>query len=152
MIRSLLFTILFLGSIPGFAQQKEEVYEGDIRESDLRRRELVEKVKKGEIPAAIKLRFSRKESDFLVFYDIEGRSIYYRYREDRFDTDAEKRVADLIPGEAYEVTGPFLGMYYASMMHSSDHPKYKEMLNNADAIPAFLFKSARPLRIEQILL
>ncbi len=151
MIRASLLVIFALLLSGLSAQDKEKPYEGDIRESDLRRTELVTKIKSNAIPPSIRLRYSGTESDFLVFYDLEGKSIYYKYREDRFDTDAERKIADLIPGEAYEVSGTFLGFYQASLLYSTDNPRYREMLENRNAIPAFIFRSARPLRLDQIL-
>lgn len=135
-----------------FAQEKEKPYEGDIRESDLRRRELIEQIKKNEIPTSIRLRYSRREGDFLEFYDLEGKPIYYKYREDRFDSDGDARIQFLISGGAYEVTGKFLGVYRLSKLYSPESPEFSTQLDDPNSIPVFLFKSARALRTDQILL
>ncbi|MCE9599216.1 MAG: hypothetical protein K8S54_14735 [Spirochaetia bacterium] len=143
----------FAFSLPRLlAQEKEGPYEGDIHESDLRRKELIERIKKNEIPASIRLRYSRKEGDFLEFYDLEGKAIYYKYREDRFDRDSDARVLFLISGSAYEVTGKFLGFYHLSRLYSPESPEFAERLADPDSIPVFLFNAARPLRTDQILL
>ncbi|MBL8018382.1 MAG: hypothetical protein JNM27_01835 [Leptospirales bacterium] len=134
------------------AQEKEKPYEGDIREADLRRRELIEKIKKNEIPASIRLRYSRREGDFLEFYDLEGKPIYYKYREDRFDSDGDARIQFLISGGAYEVTGKFLGLYRLSKLYSPESPEFSSQLEDLNSIPVFLFKGARALRTDQILL
>jgi len=142
---------LVLAMVSAAAQEKAEVYQGDIRESDIRRRELMELLKKDQIPPKLRLRYSRTESDFLVFYDLEGKSIYYQYREDRFDRDAEEKIGDLIPGEAYEVTGTYLGIFNLYEIFSKDNPGYAKLLSSPDAIPAFKYVTAMPLRIDQIL-
>lgn len=133
------------------AAPADQPWEGDITETDLRRRDLMGLIQKKQIPPALKLRYSRTESDFLVFYDFEGKDIYFRYREDRFDSDAEKRIAHLASGEAYEVTGPFSGLMLYSVMYSEENPGFPEILQKPDALPVFVFKAARPLRIDQIL-
>lgn len=134
---------------PAFASEKP--WEGDITESDLRRKQVVELIRKKQVPPALKLRYSRTQSDFLVFYDLEGKDVYFRYREDRFDLDAEERIAHLSSGEAYEVTGPFSGIMLHSVLYSDENQRFLEVLDNPDSVPVFLFKGARPLRMDQIL-
>lgn len=145
--------ILFLLLVPPvLAAPQEQPWEGDISETDLRRRQLIVLIKKKQIPPWMKLRYSRTESDFLVFYDLEGKDIYFRYREDRFDLDAEKRIAHLTKGEAYDVAGTFAGVMLYSVLYSDENAKFLEMLEKTDSVPVFLYKSARPLRADQILL
>ncbi len=133
------------------AQASEKPWEGDIAEADLRRKQIVDLIRQKQAPAVMKLRYSRTESDFLVFYDLEGKDIYFRYREDRFDLDAEEKIAHLSRGEAYEVSGPFAGIMLYSVLYSDENPKFSEVLDKPDSVPVFVFKGARPLRIDQIL-
>lgn len=141
-----------LAAVAVHAEPTDQPWEGDITEKDLRRKDLIGLIQKKQIPQMLKLRYSRTESDFLVFYDIEGKDIYFRYREDRFDSEAEKRIAHLASGEAYEVTGPFAGAMLYSILYSDENPRFSEILQNPNSLPVFVFKSARPLRIDQILL
>lgn len=134
------------------ARAGETPWEGDITESDLRRKQIIELIKQKQVPPSLKLRYSRKESDFLVFYDLEGKDIYFRYREDRFDLDAEEKVEHLSAGEAYEVSGAFSGVMLYSVLYSDENPKFPEVLSTPDSVPVFVFKGARPLRLDQILL
>ena len=144
---------LFLLLSPAlFSAPQEQPWEGDISEADLRRKQLIALIKKKQIPPSMKLRYSRTESDFLVFYDLEGKDVYFRYREDRFDLDAEKKIAHLTRGEAYEVAGAFAGVMLYSVLYSDENAKFLEVIEKADSVPVFLFKSARPLRADQILL
>ena len=86
--------------------QSPERYTGDIRQSDPRAAEILAALREGtQPPTELRLRYSGTRGDYLAFYDIEGRDIMYRYREDRFDRRAEKRIQDLIAGQAYRVSG-----------------------------------------------
>lgn len=149
--RGLATALAFVILLPPVLAEDAASWPGEITEKDLRRKDLLELIRRKEIPASLKLRYSRTESDFVVFYDIEGRDIYFRYREDRFDTEAASKIAMLAPGRAYEVTGTFSGMMQYSVLYSAENPRFSDMLAAPDAVPVFLYRAARPLQIDQIL-
>ena len=133
-------------------RQEANPYEGDIRESDLRVKELKANLLRGRAaPNEIRLRYSGKRGDYLAFYDIDGEEVYYRYREDRFDRLAERRVRDLIPGQAYVVTGAFLGVLLKNKLVLRGAGSFRRDLSDDDSIPAYQYEKAVPLRLEQIL-
>ena len=150
----------FLGRTPGgmpLAVQSpnppRRPYEGDIRESDMRLELLKERLRKGDtaIPA-LRLRYSGTRDDYAVFYDLVGRELLYRYREDRFDRRGDRKVKNLIEGQAYAVAGRFLGARLRAVLAVPGSPDYASFLANDDATLEFEFESAVPLRMEQILL
>lgn len=134
------------------APPESGVFEDDIRETDPRVEEIRARVAAGEsAPAEIRLRYSGKRGDFLAFYDIEGREMFFRYREDRFDRRAERRVADLIEGQAYRVKGRFVGVLLNGQWIAREAPEYAASIQNADCVLAYEYESAYPLRVDQIL-
>lgn len=129
-----------------------DTFEDDIRETDPRVEEIRARVAAGEAaPAEIRLRYSGKRGDFLAFYDIEGREVFFRYREDRFDRRAERRIADLIEGQAYRVKGRFVGVLLNSQWIAREAPEYAAAIQNPDCVLAYEYESAYPLRADQIL-
>jgi hypothetical protein len=131
---------------------RRDVFEDDIRETDPRAEEIRARVAGGAAaPAEIRLRYSGKRGDFLAFYDIEGREIHFRYREDRFDRRAERRVADLIEGQAYRVKGRYAGVLLNSQWIAVGAPEYAAAIQDPDCVLAYEYESAYPLRADQIL-
>ena len=129
-----------------------EKYEGDIRDSDPRAAEILDALRSGRtLSDGYRLRYSGVRGDFLSFYDLDGREIYYRYREDRFDDRGDARMRDLISGEAYVVHGQFQGMLVEGKLTASTDPEFRKILENPEAVPVFLFQSAESLRLEQII-
>jgi hypothetical protein len=129
-----------------------DVFEDDIRETDPRVAEIRARVAGGDAaPTEIRLRYSGKRGDFLAFYDIEGREMHFRYREDRFDRRAERRVADLIEGQAYRVKGRYAGVLLNSQWIAVGAPEYAAAIQDPDCILAYEYDSAYPLRADQIL-
>lgn len=127
-------------------------YEGDIRESDLRVEEIKAALAKGEpAPAALRLRYRGTQGDFAVFYDLLGRQLFYRYREDRFDRRAEKKLVGLIEGQAYLVSGTFLGLRLEGAFAAPGSAEFKQFLSNRNGALEYEFGSATALRVEQIL-
>ncbi len=133
-------------------RQEDQPYEGDIRETDARVKEIKAALARGQTaPAELRLRYSGTRGDYLAFYDMDGEEIYYRYREDRFDREAEERIADLIAGQAYLVAGDFLGLLLKNKLVPPGNASFRTDIMDADSIPAYEYRSARPLRIDQIL-
>lgn len=132
--------------------QAPEPYTGDIRQRDPRAAELLAALRAGTPPPAeLRLRYSGTRGDYLAFYDIEGRDIMYRYREDRFDRRAEKRIEDLIAGQAYRVSGRFTGVLVDGVFYAEDSERYRDARNDAKALLAYEYQQAVSLRLEQIL-
>ncbi|EMY62438.1 LIC_11959 family protein [Leptospira terpstrae] len=71
--------------------------------------------KSGIFPLEWKLFYKGKQGDFVVFYDLNGDEIHYRYRRNKFDLDAEFFVKDLFPGNPYRVKGEWIGYYFYSI-------------------------------------
>lgn len=127
-------------------------YEGDIRENDPRLSEIRAALVAGQpAPTSIKLRYSGTRGDYLAFFDIEGREAFFRYREDRFDRRAERRIAGLIAGQAYVVDGAFLGLLQGGQFTALSDAEFRTRLSAAEATLVFGFTGARPLRVDQLL-
>ena len=164
--KCLLF-FLFLFFIPlsfsvgeGWPEKKSDSHKegnlerrGDLKESDPRIKEQWERVKKGERPMkTLPLRYSRKRGNYLVFYDLEGEIIYYRYRVDTFDELAERRLPLLLEGQAYEVQGFLLGLLSKTVFIPKNADKFKRKLEHSKAILVFQFESARSLAPKKLIL
>ena len=128
-------------------------YAGDIREDDLRVKDLRASLLSGgqNLPAALRLRYSGPRGDYLAFYDLAGIDVYFRYREDRFDRRAEKKLRDLIAGQAYSVQGRFRGVIHDGVFYEQGAAEFPENLASPGSILAFEFVAATPLRLDQIL-
>lgn len=103
-------------------------------------------------PESLNLRYSRTHLDFAVFYDLNGHEIYYKYRQDRFDRRAQKKLASLIPGQSYKVIGPYLGVWFGNSLVVPSNTRHSEALKNDNAQLVFGFKHAIALRLNEILL
>lgn len=133
------------------ARAESGPYEGDIREEDPRVREILIDIQAGDPPATIKLRYRGTYEDYAVFYDLDGRNVYYRYREDRFDDRAERKLRGLIEGQAYAVEGQYQGILFRGQLFTEDDEEYDELLDHNSITIVYDFTAARPLRIDQIL-
>lgn len=157
-----LFTLILLSlfSASIFSQPAEPAQEtspnkftGDLEESDLRVREFKEQIANQEqLPDSLNLRF-RGVYDYvyLVFYDIKGIKIYFRFRDSRWDQKEMKIVEHLVPGQAYRVQGTYLGFMVDQRFIPSEDPDAKEAVKNAASIPVLRYEGSRPLRVDQIL-
>ena len=145
----IIFSILS-GSLT--AQTEKKPYDGDLREEDRRIKEQREKIKTGQQPyAALRLRYAGKKKNDLVFYDLDGQSIYYRYRMDRFDDLSEKKLPLLTEGQAYRVRGIFLGLSFQNIFIAKNTSQFQAKLKDRNAILLFQFQSAEALLGERIL-
>lgn len=154
------FKAITLGGLPiTEASDREKIlvsqdkpYEGDIRESDPRVVEIKSRIESGQpAPQSIRLRYSHPEGDFLAFYDLDGKVIYYKYREDRFDDRGEKILRGLIKGQAYLVKGSFLGVIHSGNFSQLGTESYAKDMKESSSILVYQFQSVEPLRLEQIL-
>lgn len=127
-------------------------FQSDLKQTDLRVDALRALILGGKnAPRKMRLRFSRLELDFAVFYDLVGQEILYKYREDRWDKRAEKKIDDLIPGQAYEVQGSWIGIYAEDKIWPDSAQNFRERLSNRDNRLVFQYDFVKPLRLEQIL-
>jgi len=113
-------------------------------------------------PETIKLFYKGKKDDYAVFYDWNGHEAYYRYRRNKFDHEAEEKIAPLLEGGAYEITGKFIGMLiHVKQGESKINPISKfipesdklsiEEKRNKENIPVFTLKSFRTLELDQLI-
>ncbi len=132
----------------------KQAYSGKIKEKELRLSQLQTMIKlKQPIPKDITLLYSRKKGNYLIFYDIEGRNAYYRYRRDRFDKQAEKKIPKfLIKGQSYQIKGILEGLLYKGKLLKKDSKMFIEKLESTDSLLIFRFISAIPRYIEKLLL
>lgn len=127
-------------------------YEGDITEDDPRVDEVRANIVEGQAPPqSLKLRYGGARGNYVSFYDIEGRVIYYRYREDRFDRRAERKIRGLVEGQAYRVEGGLRGLLADEKFIARTDAVFPQLLPDEDSILVFEFEGAYPLRIDQIL-
>ena len=99
----LIIIILFVSNSLLYSQK----YEKDISTTEKRINEFK---KSGEYPEDWKLFYRGKESDFVVFYDLDGTEIYFKYRRDHLDRESEKKTVGLFQGQAYRIKGKFMGI------------------------------------------
>ena len=147
-----LFLIAILG--PGFRNISAAPYEGDLKQADLRVNELKQMIVNGTtLPAAINLRYQGIDHYiYLQFYDIEGNIVFFRFRDDRWDDLAMKKVEQLMEGSAYHVEGSLVGVYFQSQLYDRLDPQLPKILAGKDHwIPVFEFSRATSIRIDQIL-
>ncbi len=99
-----LFIFVFVVSDSVLFSEDNGRYTGPISRSEKRILDgKTEFQKTGTFPLEWKLFFKGKQGDFVVFYDLNGDEIHYRYRRNKFDLDAEFFVKDLFPGNPYRV-------------------------------------------------
>ena len=138
--------------LAGLVAQPVQKFQTDIKQSDLRISQLREQLAAGRpAPAQLRLRFSRLELDYAVFYDLDGLEIYFQYREDRWDRRAERKVRHLVAGQAYAVQGSWKGVYADQKLQTQNQHDFADILKNSNNPLVFAFEEARALRMEQIL-
>ena len=147
-IRRFIFFSAMLIAGPAFPQTPYD----DIKESDKRVLELKQMLLDNTaLPESFRMRYSGTRDNYLSFYDRENNEMYFRYREDRFDRDAEKKIGNLIQGEAYSVRGKFQGVLLSGRFYPLSHPEYQKQLADKNSILIFEYSGASPLKPEQIL-
>lgn len=106
----LLFMITFLVSAE--PPPPSAKYNGDISTKEKRIRQYKDEITdvSYRFPEQLKLFFKKTYSDYAVFYDRNGDEVYYRYRRNKFDSDAEKILRGLFAGQSYRVYGEHVGV------------------------------------------
>ena len=87
-------------------------------------------------PETFRLFYKGKQGDYVVFYDLNGHDVFFRYRRNKFDYEAEKIILPLTEGSPFEIRGEFLGMLVYS-------------IQNNKLIPVPTFKPANKLSLEE---
>lgn len=82
-------------------------YEKDI---STREKRIAEYKKEKTFPEDWKLFYRGKEADYIVFYDLDGNEVYFQYRRDELDREAEAKIIGLFQGQAYRVKGKYKGI------------------------------------------
>lgn len=133
--------------------QNPDRFTGDIRQSDMRIRELKTEIATGNAPPDLmRLRYGGvRHWIYLIFYDIEGRMALYRFRDTRWDDREAKLLERLVEGRAYSVSGEFTGLLYLDRFLSRDDSEFDRIVTENDSVPVFRFKNANPLPLERIL-
>lgn len=128
-------------------------YEGLLRESDLRLRDLRRLLKEGKpVPEELHLKYRGTQGNFAVFYDLEGKEALYRYRRDAFDDLAERKLRDLRSGQAYRMRGEFAGMMDEGMIHPPGSDRFAALLASQHGQPVFIFGSAESIQPDFLIL
>ncbi len=150
---TLALTLLVTGGRAAQEKSPDTPYEGEIRESDIREREIRQSMMRGEAPpVTLRLRFRGERLwIYLAFYDLEGREIWFYYREDRFDDRGKKKIRNLVKGAAYEVKGEYMGLYGRDRLIAPGDPLYQEALADSDSRLVYRYTGSLPLKLEQIL-
>ncbi|MCC5816664.1 MAG: hypothetical protein JJT78_18080 [Leptospira sp.] len=77
-------------------------------------------------PEEMHLFFQELAGDFAIFYDLDGHTVHFKYRRNKWDYEAMESVHNLLSGRTYRVKGKFLGIYY--------YPKNIELRRMATSI------------------
>ena len=154
---ALISIVLFCTAVsaPVLAQDqpdKERPYEGLLKETDLRINEYRNLLQSNSaLPQSLTLRYRGKEGNFVVFYDLEGQEAFFKYRQDRFDDLAGKKVRDLLKGQAYRLALSFVGILESQIVYNPKSDDYKKLLESGQGRLMFTFVSAEPIQTDFIL-
>ncbi|MGJ4732741.1 LIC_11959 family protein [Leptospira levettii] len=150
---------LFLSS--SLFAETDSKYTGPISRSEKRILDgKIEFQKTGIFPLEWKLYFKGKQGDFVVFYDLNGDEIHFRYRRNKFDLDAEFFVKDLFIGNPYLVKGEWIGYYYyavdergkrSSLPTPKKLPGEKNEFIDKQSIPIFQLQTYQEIRTDDLL-
>ena len=120
-------------------------YEGLLRESDVRLFQFRDALKeRKQLPEFLYLRYRGREWNHVVFYDLDGKEALFRYRADRFDDLAERKIRDLLPGQVYRLSIKFVGLIERRIVYPPESTDFQRLLETDAGRPAFEFISAEP--------
>lgn len=111
--RLVLGVLLIFITLEGKALQGD-AFQGSIDPREPRIKDFKERISEENpnFPEEMHLYFQELTGDYAVFYDLDGRTVYYQYRRNKWDYDAIERVHNLFSGRSYRVRGDFLGIFY----------------------------------------
>jgi hypothetical protein len=122
----LLLVLTFCDSSLFSERAEESILPFDKRISDL--------TKEDKNPFELNLFYRGTESDYVVFYDLDGIEAYFKYRRDKFDIIAEEKLVGLFQGHSYKVRGKFHGIF------SYFNREKKQVLNPPEFISLKMIK------------
>ena len=106
-------------------------------------------------PDKWKLYYQGTKDDYVIFYDIAGREVWFRYRRNKFDDEGIQSIRFLVSGILYEIKGEFSGMY---LYRDKILPYFKkaeeltpEMKKSTPSIPVFRLLEYRTLASEDVI-
>ncbi|WCL50272.1 LIC_11959 family protein [Leptospira sp. GIMC2001] len=79
-------------------------------------------------PKEMHLFFQELMGDYAIFYDLDGNTVHFKYRRNKWDRDAIEAVHNLLPSRSYKVQGEFTGILFFG----------KNLEGRKQAIPVFL--------------
>ncbi|MCW7504843.1 hypothetical protein ND855_11975 [Leptospira sp. 1 VSF14] len=151
----------FLFLTTSLFSEADSKYTGPISRSEKRILDgKMEFQKTGVFPLEWKLYFKGKQGDFVVFYDLNGDEIHFRYRRNKFDLDAEFFVKDLFIGNPYLVKGEWIGYYFyavdergkrSSLPTPKKLPGEKNEFIDKQSIPIFQLQTYQEIRTDDLL-
>ncbi len=150
--------LLFITGTFSVNEMYAEKYQGPVKESDIRIRDVLKiliseaEAKQNpppagtpaaEVPQEFILRYSRMHNRiYLVFYDIEGREIFFQFRDIRWDDRGDRILKKMISGDVYRVRGRHSGIFLRERFYSKDSESYPDYLRDPDSVPVYRFGSA----------
>ncbi|WP_425460759.1 LIC_11959 family protein [Leptospira langatensis] len=106
-------------------------------------------------PENLKLFFQGLQGNYAVFYDWNGHTVYYKYRDNKFDRRLRKYVSRLAGGAPYEVSGEYMGVIvFENKTISKFKKKGEDTLadrKEKQSIPVFQLTKYRELILEEII-
>jgi len=149
----LFINLLFLSS-PSQAQK----YEKDI---SFKEKRVLEFKKEAKYTDDWKLFYKGKDTDYVVFYDLDGQEVYFKYRRDHLDREAENLIVGLFVGQAYRIKGRFFGIIlnFDEKTKKNYHPpqiQKKAEISNENKFspmnkPIFLLDSFESTSLDEVL-
>lgn len=151
------FIIFIFLNIGLQAEPAGSTYRGTISLKEKRALDIKEALTDGnpDYPPTMKLFYQGLQGNFAIFYDWNGHTVYYKYRENKFDRRLRKYVSRLAGGAPYEVSGEYLGSFiYENNTIQKFRKKGEDRLEDRKAkqsIPVFQLKEYKELILEDIL-
>jgi hypothetical protein len=149
----LLINLLFLSS-----SSKAQKYEKDI---SFKEKRVLEFKKEAKYTDDWKLFYKGKDTDYVVFYDLDGQEVYFKYRRDHLDREAENLIVGLFVGQAYRIKGRFFGIIlnFDEKTKKNYHPpqiQKKAEISNENKFspmnkPIFLLDSFESTSLDEVL-
>ncbi|NBU98954.1 MAG: hypothetical protein EBS19_12230 [Spirochaetia bacterium] len=149
----LLITFIIL-----FTALQAQKYEKDI---SFKEKRVLDYKKETKFPDDWKLFYKGKDTDYVVFYDLDGQEVYFKYRRDHLDREAEKLIVGLFVGQAYRIKGSFFGLIlnFDEKTKKNFHPpqiQKKEEISNENKFspnnkPIYLLDSFESTSLDEVL-
>ena len=136
----LVFSFLSLIMYPGNVLFSEK-FQGPISPKEKRIKDFKEELNenKQDLPEEYHLFFQELKGNYAIFYDLDGHTVHFQYRRNKWDREAIESVHNLLSGRSYKVSGDFLGVYY--------YPSVKE--SRSSILPLFIAKKDVDLRTKK---